>query len=146
MFGAFGGSCALSGKYLVVGDTGLGKAYVYYQESPNQWSLVRHLNDPDPHDGDTFGWSVLMHDDLFVVSDSHEQIEVGGDAIEHAGAVYIFRRIGQFQWSAPEKITAELPSQNAAFGNSIAIMDDVLVVESIGSSRDKYTVHIFEIR
>jgi hypothetical protein len=124
----FGASVAISGNTLVVGEPdedGKGRAYVFVPLGEG-WTLQAILADPYTWEGDDFGRSVAIFNDLVVVGDP----DAGGND-EHIGAgqAYVFSRTGT-NWGLQDFLTplrASEDSPRSLFSSSIAISRDVIV-------------------
>jgi hypothetical protein len=86
---------------------------------------------------DLFGSSVAISGDYAVVGAIHEGDDSigGGEFITQSGAVYIFKNYAG-TWSEVQKILASDRSTSAAFGNSVAISGDYLIVGASNEEHD----------
>ena len=130
----FGRSVAISGDLVVVGAAGdddqgglSGSAYVFArnQGGPNAWGQIAKLTANDGTVGDSFGLSVSVSGDLVVV---------GAPADNNSGSAYVFARnqSGPNAWGQVAKLTTNDVVANDAFGTSVSISNDQVVV---GASR-----------
>ena len=129
----FGWSVSLHGDYAVIGacyddDNGneSGSAYIFHRDGEN-WSQQAKLIADDGENSDNFGISVAIHGDYAVVGASKNDQEA-----ENSGAVYVFHRDGQ-SWTQQVKLTADDAESEDAFGYSVSIDGDYIV---IGASLD----------
>jgi hypothetical protein len=148
----FGTSVAISGDTIVVGATsedstapgvngngadnsgsGCGAAYVFVR-SGTTWSQQAYLKASLPQSGDDFGISVAISGETVVVgAESEDSGAAGVDGNEAdssapgAGAAYVFVRNGS-TWSQQAYLKASNPGPFDAFGISVSISGDLLVV------------------
>lgn len=151
-FDAFGSSVAISGDTIVVaasgedgGSSGVdgnqldnsltdsGAAYVFTRTG-TVWSQQAYLKASNPDPDDRFGRPLAISGDTIAVSAFSEDSSHGGingppnnNNFERAGAVYVFVRTGT-EWSQQAYIKAERPGEDDAFGWSIDLAGDTLLV------------------
>ncbi len=124
----FGYSVAISGDTVVIGSNGddapahdQGSAYVFTR-SGTAWLLQQKLSASDGAVSDVFGWSVAISGDTLVVGAQ------GDDApAADQGSAYVYTRSGTV-WSLQQKLTASDGLAADAFGWSVAINGDTVVV------------------
>jgi hypothetical protein len=123
----FGGSMAISGDTLVVGagldsgaDAGWG-LYVFHREG-NTWTEQARLTPGDTTADNRFGISVAFRGNTLVVGAPGDR-----DAGLAAGAVYVFHHDGA-EWTEQAKLTASDATAMNAFGLSVAIEGNTIVV------------------
>ncbi len=141
---AFGGSVAISGDFIAVGDPantgfGGGAVYVFRRIGPN-WVEQAKLTGDWPR----MGWSVAMDGDVIVAGAPFFDIPC-----DILGVVFVFRRNSQGTlddpaddtWVQEARLTAPKPESPFAdgFGRSVAVRGDVLVA---GDCWEK--AHVFE--
>jgi len=126
----FGASVAISGDSVVVGafqdddgGTDSGSAYVFVR-SGSSWSQQAKLTADDAVAFDYFGISVAILGDSVVVGAQQYSL-FGGEP----GSAYVFTRSGS-TWSQQAKLTASDAASSDAFGSSVAISGDTVVVGS----------------
>ncbi|MDJ0610037.1 MAG: FG-GAP repeat protein [Kiloniellales bacterium] len=124
----FGYSVAISGDTVVVGAVGdddagfsSGSAYVF-QRSGAAWSEQAKLTASDGAVGDSFGQSVAISGDTVVAGAPQDD-----DTGSNSGSAYVFQRSGT-AWSEQAKLTAGDAAAGDAFGWSVAISGDTVVV------------------
>ncbi len=127
----FGNSVAISGSYAIVGSANPEEAsngyttleprtaYIFEQNDAGEWTEIQALSSSDLTQDDRFGISVAIAGDYAVV---------GADAKDDAGAVYVFRRSDDGSWQEVQKIIASDSAPSQAFGNSVAMLGDYIVV------------------
>ncbi len=139
-FDYFGRSVAISGDYAIVGANNedpvaaggnpvanAGAAYIFYQ-SGSTWTQHQKVVAADPSIGASFGYSVAMSGDQAIVGAPYEEEdETGGNAIDDAGAAYIFVLSGS-TWSQEQKIVANDRGAADYLGYSVAMSGDHAIV------------------
>ena len=137
---AFGRRVAVSGNTILVGANAddergpdAGAAYIFERDSAGAWNQKQKLLPPEIRDGDFFGWSVALQDDVAVVGapgDDRDNTGTTSPASANRGAAYVFVRVNGtwVQW------TRFQPSELAAgdeFGSRIAIHLPFVMVSAI---------------
>lgn len=110
-----------------------GAVYVFTR-SGSTWTQQSYIKASNAEEGDLFGLSVALSGDTLAVGAYREDSAssfVNGDqtdnSAENAGAAYVFTRSGT-TWSQQAYLKASYPTQAAAFGRNIELVDDTLVV------------------
>ncbi|MDP2176492.1 MAG: T9SS type A sorting domain-containing protein [Bacteroidota bacterium] len=148
-FDFFGYSVAISGDFVIVGARGedhntiggdsilnSGSAYIF-KNNAGTWSQVQKLVASDRGANDWFGWSVAISGDYAIVGAYQEDHNlVGGNTINDAGSVYMFKN-NSGTWSQSQKIVASDRGLDDWFGHSVAISGDYAI---IGASREAHNV------
>ena len=131
MAGYYGIAVALNGDLALIGamaahvaGVGVGAAEISnaFAGGPLLQRIVMHAQEPAA--GDEFGRAVAAAGDLFAVG------APGADALPNhpnAGAVYVFK-MGEDTVHLDAHLASAVPQQNAAFGGSVALSGDTLVV------------------
>ena len=114
----------------VDGQTRAGAAYVF-ERTGSSWSQTAKLVAAVAEAEAEFGVGVAVDGDLIAVG-AHEQ-DVG--AFTDSGNVYLFARQPDNTWSPQQVLQANSPSATQAFGRSVAIDGDRLVV---GAAREQH--------
>lgn len=142
-FHRFGWAVAISGDTLVAGAPGAtpppppGLAYVFVRNGSN-WVEQAVLESNAASGGALFGLSVAMVGDLLVVGSASETI---GSNMEQ-GAVHVFVRNGT-AWTEEPMITATDGLDGDAFGFSVAMSGDTLLVGAPGVNNWQGAVYAF---
>jgi hypothetical protein len=130
---AFGSAVAIEDVVAVVGarlhDFPVGNAgrVFVYRQIDDAWLLEQELMAFDASGGAAFGTAVAISPDVVVVG------APGDDgAGDDAGAVYIFRHDG-VTWEPEVKITANDAGVGAAFGTSVSIFLDTVLIGAAGA-------------
>jgi len=131
----FGSSVAIDGDVIVIGtpddeDQGnwSGSAYVFEAGHDGTWSQVAKLLASDGHPFSGFGYSVAVSGEIVLVgaADAHANEQ-------HSGAVYVFERDGNRQWSEVAKLIADDGATSDAFGVWVAFDGDTAVFGASGN-------------
>jgi hypothetical protein len=113
-----------------------GAAYVF-ERIDGSWVQTGKLFDPDAENGDRFGFSVDIHEDMIAVGAPKDDIEIDEQTYVDAGSVYIFQRDGD-EWALVQRLypTDVLDDPDAAtsdrFGSSVKMSESGLIVGSSG--------------
>ena len=114
-----------------------GAAYVFVRQGTN-WMQQAYLKPSNADTNDTFGFSVAISGDTIVIGSSGEDsnaIGINGDASNNSrsgsGAAYVFVRNGT-NWTQQAYLKASNSGANDAFGYSVAVSGDTVVVGSLG--------------
>ena len=126
----FGYSVALSGDTAVIGATkvdddirgvDVGAAYVFTR-SGNSWHQQAMLTADDAEAKDEFGGKVALSGNTAVIGAIFHD-----DKGDNSGSAYVFTRSGT-TWSQQAKLTAADTAADDAFGQSIALSGDTVVI------------------
>jgi hypothetical protein len=157
---SFGSAIALSGDTVAVGAyledgnaTGVsgsensdaapdsGAVYVYTRGSDGDWRQQAYIKASNTEAGDWFGYSVALSGDTLAVGavrEASDADETGGNELNNddpgAGAVYIFTRDSDGDWRQTAYIKPFNTDANDAFGSSLALSGDTLVVGAPGEA------------
>ncbi len=149
---AFGQSVAISGDTIVVGApsedsvatgingdqgdngaAGSGAAYVFVR-SGTTWSQQAYLKPSNTNSSDTFGQTVGVSGDTIVVGAPGEDGSSPGvngneasNDLQGSGAAYVFVRNGT-TWSQQAYLKAVNPDATDAFGQAVAVAQDLVVI------------------
>lgn len=131
----FGGSLCLNEGILVIGahasgSMDSGKAYIYeYDNTAEKWTETQGITASDPASFDYFASTVAVSVNTL---NGHEVILVGApyrdSVVVDAGAVYVFERIDNGDWTETRIITARDAAAGDQFGLSVAVEDSVAVI------------------
>ena len=119
----FGFSVSLNGDYALIGasyaGTGWsGSAYVF-KRTGTSWAQEAKLSASDGEAEDQFGWSVSISGDTAVVGSVYDDARTG--------SAYVYTRSGT-TWADEKKLTASDAALQDAFGVSVSIDGDTIVV------------------
>jgi len=126
----FGYSVAVSGNTALVGSNrsdneiagaDVGAAYIYTLTDTG-WRQEAKLMAEDGMAGDTLGGKLALYENIAVIG------AIGQDTKgENAGAAYVFERTGS-HWQQRAKLTARDGADGDAFGQSIAVSSNTIVI------------------
>jgi hypothetical protein len=128
----FGFALSMSSDTLVVGapeendedaNIQLSGAVYVYTRAGSSFAFQKKLTAPDPIQYSYFGGSVSLSGDDLVVGSAHAPI------LNLPGAAYVFARSGSI-WTGPQKLVSSDAEPKDAFGLSVAISGDRLIVGS----------------
>ena len=136
----FGGACALTDNYLLIGAQGNRRTVAYAclfrrdSESPAGWTEVLRLDSPDGKRGDYFGGSVAMDEQSGVIVIGAPRCDIAG--FKDSGAVYVYERSGTTangsqHWMYKQKLVAPKPFTKAFYG-TVALGGDRIAVGAKG--------------
>ncbi|MHC1727000.1 MAG: FG-GAP repeat protein [Syntrophobacteraceae bacterium] len=125
----FGRAVAVKGNTIVVGarfaSSGsterAGAAYIY-RKHRGDWIFEQKLTAGDSSAEDNFGRAVALDNNLIVVTARKEDT-----IVENDGSAYVFRRKGH-TWVEESKLTAGDSTNQARFGQSVAVQGNLIVV------------------
>jgi len=134
---------------LTVGSVRSGKVYVY-ERLISSWNLIQIIGDSDTVEsrdpGDSFGVDVDINKFLsfnvkttLVVGANGKDIDLDGINLSNAGAAYVFVKADSGLFSLQQTLVATDPSQDEAFGSSVAVDLDSFVVGKVFG--DAYYYH-----
>jgi hypothetical protein len=130
----FGHKVALDGDTLVVSaigkDSNAGAVYVFTRDTEGKWTEQDMLTSDDTFRSQ-FGFSVALDGDTLMVGANHES-----SIKSISGAVYVFTRDTDGEWTEQTILKAATPQNDGQFGSSVALDGDTLVVGSPGDSSD----------
>jgi hypothetical protein len=127
----FGISVAISGDTIVAGDSPepvngsprQSSAYVFVRERAEVWPQQQKLQSDDDEAGDDFGYSVAISGDTIVVGAFFH--DVGANDLQ--GSAFVYTRSG-VEWTLRQEIIASDGADVGAFGRSVAISGDTVIV------------------
>jgi len=144
----FGGG-TMSGDTMLIGawaddnseGADAGSVYVFTR-SGDTWIEQQKLNASDAEAGDGFGCFPLVSGDTAFISACWDD----PSEFEDAGSVYVFTRGAEGTWAEKQKLFADDPNDYPAFGSSLAISGDTLVVGTCdwaSDDPDDGSAHVF---
>ncbi|MEM6456663.1 MAG: FG-GAP repeat protein, partial [Acidobacteriota bacterium] len=136
----FGVSVSVDGDTAIVGaflDDGAGNssgsAYVFHRNAggTDNWGQVKKLTADDAVADDRFGVSVGVHGEIIVVGTNGDD-----DDGSESGSAYVFRRNagGTANWGQVKKLTADDAIANGAFGGSVSVHGNTVIVGAAGDN------------
>jgi ketosteroid isomerase-like protein len=150
----FGQSLALDGDLLAVGapeedsdasgvngdqqDDSLeraGAVYVFERDADGGWSQTAYLKPSNPGFGDSFGSALTLSGNVLAVAAPGENsaaVGLDGDGLDNSaadsGAVYVFERDADGNWSQVSYVKASNTDSDDTFGSGVTFHGDTLVV------------------
>lgn len=115
----------------VAGSSRQGAAYVY-EHRGGAWQEVARLTASDGDALDRFGFAIAVDENVVLVAAPHAAV----NTVPEAGAVYVFERNAEGRWTETEKVVAEDASTMAAFGSSLALDGEMMIVAAPGAPRE----------
>lgn len=132
---AFGSTVSASGDVIVVGAWSndaagptSGAAYVYRYDG-TMWVEEQKLVAGDARRWERYGTSVAVDGDVIVIGAPHDT--QGG--VIRSGSAYLYRHDGT-TWVGEQKLVADDASEEAEFGDAVAVSGDVILVGARQSS------------
>lgn len=150
----FGDAVAVDQDTIVVGslDANIGGSVYVYTRSGSSWSHQQTLSAPNVEMSDQFGYAVAVSANTLVASavaeDGLSPLVHGpsgptgtndNDAAIGAGAAYVFTRSGSV-WTHQAYLKAGNVADQQAFGDSVSILGETIVVGAPGESSSQNTV------
>jgi len=123
----FGQAVHISANHIACGAYKLnnplenGGAVYIYEQSGNDWNLIQKIIPPDNEEGDHFGNSVFLYEDILAVGAYFDD-----DNDSKSGSVYLYKRNGE-KYDFNVKIITSDGGFGDAFGASVAIDGNFLV-------------------
>jgi len=126
----FGRAVAIDGDYALVGaywdddqGTTSGSAYIFERDGLGQWPQKTKLLATDGASGDRFGQSVSISGNYALIgAPGHDHSGVD------SGAVYVFERDSQGQWSQKLELLAADATVGDYFGHAVSVSGDYAIV------------------
>ncbi|HEX7037557.1 MAG TPA: cadherin-like beta sandwich domain-containing protein [Pseudomonadales bacterium] len=130
-----GGSAGIDGDASSNDLSAAGAVYLFEADDDGNWSQTAYVKASNVDAGDFFGASIALDGDRLAVGAPGESSSTGDpddDTADGSGAVYVFERDESGAWSEVAYLKADDPDVNDAFGLSVALAGDVLVVGAPG--------------
>ena len=125
----YGGAVGVSGDYAMVAaewddDDGKDSGAVWvFKKTETEWKRTQKLRVPDASEGDNFGRSIAMGDDVAVIGAHWDNTAQHANA----GSAYVYRRSGSV-WELEQKLLASNPATWDAMGNAVSILGNWIAV------------------
>jgi len=142
----FGDSVAISGDTIVAGACNEGPnlegaAYVFeFDADSGGWVETGKLRASDGHEAELFGESVAVAADTVVVGAASHR-HSGGNS---SGAAYVFEPDADGVWVETAELLAPSGELGTAFGDSVAISGDTIVVGASTHGFNSGAAYVFE--
>ncbi|HLT37718.1 MAG TPA: hypothetical protein VK034_15600, partial [Enhygromyxa sp.] len=120
-----------------------GAVYVFVRDDQTQWSQQAYVKGSNTTSYDLFGWSVALSSDGNALAVGAIAEGGGGAGIDHhpilsipsSGAVYLFLRDSEAQWSQQAYVKASNPDPDDLFGSSVQLSGDGSML-AVGASQE----------
>ena len=143
----FGTSVSIHEKYALVGaplkdqsGNNSGAAYIFKNDSNNNWKLVKKLIPNNPEENAEFGNSLSIYGRIAAIS-CHKKTVSGND---NAGSVYLFKNNGTDNWDQIQELVSGDSASGDNFGHSIKINKNYLIVGSSIDGSARAGAYIFK--
>lgn len=100
-------------------------------------SALKKITAKDRSEGSQFGWSSDIHNDYCIVGSPHIDMVLNGTKIPDAGAVYIFKRQVNGEWTQNQKLLSETTKHYDFFGHAVCMNDQFIFVSATGDDNSK---------
>jgi hypothetical protein len=147
----FGFSVAVAGDIAVIGGGQF--AYIFQKDSAGIWTEVTYLQPFNSPPTTNFVCSIDMEDSTIVIgactddnaststiNDDNASITYTGTA-SHSGAVYVFKKDPSGNWIQDAYLKASNAGADDAFGASVAISDNTIVVGAYREDNSSTTIN-----
>ena len=139
----FGAAVAIEGDYAFVGSpkndldaygnnqmNNAGAVYIFIRDSGEVWHLSRKIVANDRHAGDQFGYSLdIQNNTLYIGAlEADAPNSTNNPLMQNTGAVYLFELQSNGNWTQQQKIIAPNKSSGDAFGYSVDVNNDKLII------------------
>ena len=110
----------------------IGAAYIFERNADDEWTEVQKIVGSDRESADAFGKSVAIHGDYAVVGAPGK--DWSGILINYkgVGTAYVYKRNDDGEWIEMQRLNASDREDEDAFGWSVAIHGDLIVVGAYG--------------
>lgn len=143
-----GGATGVDGDAADDSLASAGAVYTFARGADGDWLPGAYLKAANTDAGDRFGSSLALDGALLAVGAPEEDSAaagVDGDAqdntLEGAGAVYLFERDQDGEWSQIAYLKASNPGLNDGFGMGLALSGNVLAVAARGENSAAVGIH-----
>ncbi len=138
----FGYDAVISGNYAMFSspfDNGSSKGVVrvFERDLNGYWNEVQTLLASDGDNGDRFGHSISIDGDFAVISSAYDSDDENDlNPLSGAGSVYVFERDAGGTWNEVQKIVASDRGMDDAFGYSVDISGNWIIVGANNEDED----------
>ncbi len=135
---SFGSALAVDGETALVGAANISYVLSFDGQSWCEQQILVSPNYPTyPAGGywDAFGSAAALSGDVAVVGAPNDASMCPDSGACSSGATHVFHRYGS-TWIAAQVLGAELTSEGDAFGDAVAVFDDVIVVGAPGDDEN----------
>lgn len=137
----FGHSVDILDDYITIGAPGIlsnstGSVYILKNKN-GLWKKEAEVKGADSRKGDSFGFSVAMSKNSIIIG-APRRDDLGADV----GAAYIFRK-DKGEWLQQSKLMSSDSGIGERFGNTVAIFEDIALINSPRKYLLKGAVYVF---
>lgn len=118
-----------------------GAAYVFARDDAGAWRQVAYLKASNPDPGDRFATAVAVAGDLIAIGAPGEDSDDAGvdgdqsdDSLDASGAVYVFQRDPDGDWSQIAYLKSSRPGSQDEFGAALSLEGNMLAVAAAGEN------------
>lgn len=112
-----------------------GSVYVFKNIS-GKWVQIQKIVSPYRYYLDKFGEALAISDNYAIIGvQGDDRDSSDNNSISSAGAAYLYKLISG-RWVFQKKITSKIRSSNDAFGNTVDINDNYIIIGSKGNKTD----------
>ena len=133
---------AVVGAYLANESSGTiadaGTVHVFKRDSSTTWSRQQKISSPIPTASDQFGNAVAISGDTLVVA----AVQDDETSASNSGAVYVYTRASNV-WTLQQRLIASSATASAAFGRSVAVDGDTLIVGASQANSGTGAAYVF---
>ncbi|MFK7933151.1 MAG: T9SS type A sorting domain-containing protein [Saprospiraceae bacterium] len=138
----FAADVAIDGDYAIVGapeedqpvsgigggTSGAGSAYIFKKDANGDWNQLQKIVASERSNSDKFGSQVTIFGDYAAVTSRQRNVMFNGSDVFNAGAVFLFKKDGNDNWTEIKRLVSEHPTSSGAFGRSIYLNNDYIIV------------------
>ncbi len=148
-FDQFGITVKISDGFAFVSsikDDDLGKnsgAVYVFKKTDTRWDYFQKLKAPDGAEGDGFGIDIELSDSIAIIGSYFDD-----DKGQNSGSIYFFQ-LKNDKWHFQKKITADDGEESDAFGSSISLKGDNLLVGAYSDSDEGFlagSAYVFSLK
>ena len=143
----FGTSVSIFGDFVVIGaEGGIGAAYVFRLNEQGQWIQEQQLLASDGFNGDNFGSSASISDNVIVIGATLDD-----NPLTNSGSAYVFRYYSTSstpcgtgpKWCEEQKLIASDSAAYDYFGRSVAVSGNVIIVSTSSDDVGTGSAYVF---
>jgi len=124
------------GDSIIVEDAGA--VYCYKKDEANNWVMNQKIVASDPDTNHWFGRSVSIYDTYCVIGSHGNTTDSNGEnKLFRSGAAYIFELDNDGNWVEIQKIVSSDRNREEAYGYSVALDEDYLVIGNYKDCQDE---------
>ncbi|MCW3786410.1 T9SS type A sorting domain-containing protein [Plebeiibacterium sediminum] len=114
-----------------------GAAYIFKQNSSNQWIEDQKIVADDRSSEDLFGSSVAIFQDYAIVGAEYEDEDISGsNTLSNSGSAYYYHLNSSGSWTQIQKIKASDKTAGDSFGCAVDIFGNKAIIGAFNESHD----------